>query len=911
MNYNQHQGQGEAASYLSQSNGDNQDSSSRRFLGSYHPQSQYHYAPEEQSHEFSSMVSNLMSNSASHQPAEEHEIRSAHQSYEQVMSHPGQHNSSEAVGNAAAVQALQRSNETGGGMGDMIKMAMSIASKMSGGNSSNSSSAGGGGGGSSQAIQQAAMMAMKLYMSKQASGSAGSGGSMGSLLGMLMGGGNKPQQQSSSGGGLGAMMGSLLGSGSQQPPPQQQQQQQHSSGGGGLGAMVGSLLGGSQGGSHGQQNSGSQGYSQQGHSQQQQGYGQQQQSYGQQQQGYGQQQQGYGQQQQGYGQQPSHQGNSQSNNNDGYHGYGPPPTGGQANPPQEGPDYAKLASGLMNKMMTFSDSSELPVIPLSPIAQSYILCTTALARATERLDEGKKTKPTVSVNITKSLIEDVRVEESRLDVLTKRMASMEAATAFFWDPNSLAKQIATVNSQLFGAVVLDKGALLRQDVQSTGLRRLMDFHKYLTHSMAHQLIYWTELAKLEPGAPTVVPAVRAKPSLVDHLVKVAYLLVHAYRDFSGLSAILTALDLPEVRRLKRLWKTCGHRTRESLRELKTLISPDATAYRACLGSQLALYGEGMTAIPWIQPHLAAIQQIATVYTAGDQEAENNPVLSAPGAHKMDLEVSTLELCQRSVAFNDASLSDVLAYLGHKKPSRRASHLKHIHLEGQVVMPPQNLNHLAPGDQLVHHWLVSRVYLQREHLISESNEVQPWEPDEATIDVETEAIRHTLSRRASVQPTESPPSMAPVEEEPVEEPVEEEPVEEEPVEEEEFVKGTSIVSTTKSKSALSPSAPEFIPLTKSTDNDSETWKGYPTPAEKEEDEEEVWKGYPGPAQPSPRRGSSQSETSEEWKGYHATKMEADWQRESAMKVQEYEWQGYTLETYNEDELDSSTMLHGKF
>ena len=41
------------------------------------------------------------------------------------------------------------------------------------------------------------------------------------------------------------------------------------------------------------------------------------------------------------------------------------------------------------------------------------------------------------------------------------------------------------------------------------------------------------------------------------------------------------------------------------------------------------------------------------------------------------------------------------------------------------------------------------------------------------------------------------------------------------------------------------------------------------------------------------------------------MEAVWQRESAMKVQEYEWQGYTLETYNEDELDSSTMMDGEF
>jgi hypothetical protein len=131
-----------------------------------------------------------------------------------------------------------------------------------------------------------------------------------------------------------------------------------------------------------------------------------------------------------------------------------------------------------------------------------------------------------------------------------------------------------------------------------------------------------------------------------------------------------------------------------------------------------------------------------------------------------------------------------------------------------------------------------------------------------------------------------------------------------VERDQDVSDSNVSKQTKSR--LSPSAPEFVPRDDkwTPDTDSETWNGYPVP---EEEDEEVWKGYPGPnsSTDSPRRTSSQSETSEEWKGYHATKMEATWQRESALKVQQHEWQGYTLETLDEDELDSSTMMDGEF
>lgn len=831
-------------------------------------------------------------------------------------------------------------------------------------------------------------------------------------------------------------------------------------------------------------------------------------------------------------------------------------------------------------------SSGLPVIPLSPIAQSYIICSNALNLATEKLTEAKKTNPPVQVGVLRGLLETSKVEAHRLNSLTRKMQSVEAATALFWDSDALARQIAVIDCQLYGNAFLDKRSLSQLDQEQTKLVHLVDFHHYLSHSVAHQLIYWAELVGNSELAAEVVPPVHpTKDSLVTHFVRVAYLLLHAYRDFSGFAAIVRALTFPEVRRLnKKLWHNCSSRTKDMFRELANLVSPgkNYAAYQVALRSKLELYVQGhgsmMIAVPWIQPHLLSIRSIVTAYTAGDNEDHmslGDIVLSAPGARKLDMELSVLELCQQNNCSSDFSLQDILSTGGlyqlkpsNKRASMAASAAKAIHIEGlrAAVIPVANLNHLAPGEQLTHHWLVSRVYLRKDQLINESIEVEPLKAGE-TITCDSDEFEETrfvqppvsraASRRTSFVPPEqqqqqqqqdqeqyveqelvdmsvkpsilaaenedsedddddeqngssdeggldathnatdqsnepaNTPLVAPVQEVIVEHEVtphpvtaettaahvtedtlsspaaaaaavvvpeesqpateeqddhveiiveqeqpfqemdplsvtlkdaEREPAESKQVElqsvepaavelqdvepkqvelkemkksvdnaeqEEEVqdvsaqqqeaeplkpdsneankatlapssVSSSNSTSASKQKSRLSPTAPEFVPgssnygqpkktdsivtstteekwcgypiqeedevATLTTNTESEKWVGYPVPVDKqavdqqqpehdqeEEEEDEVWKGYPGPnsSTDSPRRASSQSETSEEWKGYQATKMEATWQRESALKVQEHEWQGYALETLDEDELDSSTMMDGEF
>ncbi|KAL0095820.1 hypothetical protein F4703DRAFT_1727467 [Phycomyces blakesleeanus] len=585
------------------------------------------------------------------------------------------------------------------------------------------------------------------------------------------------------------------------------------------------------------------------------------------------------------------------------------------------------------------------------------------------------------------------------------MQSVQSATAFNWDPDVLAKQIAILNCQLFGCAVLKKQWLCQLDRQQTKLIPLLDFHRYLTHSIAHQVIYWAELMKCGPQAARVAPPVHPKDNLVSHLVRVAYLLLHAYRDFSGCAAILRALTMPEVRRLRRLWNHCPARTKDMFRELVQVISPlnNYQAYHEMLRHKIEIFSRDhqrrgsagiMIAIPWIDPHLLSIQSIITAYTAGDHFAEAmvasdsfdpvDLVLSSPGARKLAFVMSVLELCQHNSTTESIDLiEDALGLTAtNSTANKRASTLKPIHLEGLrvSVIPISDLNRLAPGDPVVNHWLVSRVYLRKDQLMDESIEVEPLMHNEqirSDSDDKTEIIipQTPISRRPSTVillpeeddvPEELQEQQEDVDSSAQADILREQVRQQELRQAESDKKKRRSIETTSSqhnsttskhtkKSRLSPTAPEFVPLKKTTntmyqaskewrqhspvssvksskrsqviDNDdqSEEWTGYVpsnldikgTAGGEEEDEDEIWKGYPGPVlsnesnETSPRRGSSQSESSEPWKGYEATKMESDWEHELTLKVRENDWQGYTLETLDEDELDSSTMLNGEF
>ncbi|KAG2179485.1 hypothetical protein INT44_006331 [Umbelopsis vinacea] len=374
----------------------------------------------------------------------------------------------------------------------------------------------------------------------------------------------------------------------------------------------------------------------------------------------------------------------------------------------------------------------LPLIPLSILTRNSLATAESLKKAKDALAAAKASAKSVSTETLRHLYENERIEKSRLEALNDQIQSVQSVTAFKWDADTIAKQIAIVNSQLYSHITLDNN-LAFSDPRGTHLLYFTDFHRYLTSNFTHQLIYWSEICRSNDGK-VVDPPVQHRDSLISHVVKIAYLLLHVYRDFSGCFAIMKALSSPEVRRIRRLWTQCPSRSKDLYKELVVLLSPtnNYRSYEDMLVKKLTMISSDsrskermMIAVPWFFPHLNRIRHIAQEYTAGGQDNKSDDkrqrLLSAPGAKKLNEVMAILRKCQSNSSSDWEDFGPT-------------STVKSVTLHGlrKSIDPPMDLLKLAPGNLGVYHWLVSRVYLTKQQLIDESMEVEPLMPGEELI-----------------------------------------------------------------------------------------------------------------------------------------------------------------------------------
>lgn len=371
----------------------------------------------------------------------------------------------------------------------------------------------------------------------------------------------------------------------------------------------------------------------------------------------------------------------------------------------------------------------LPLVPLSPLTKNKLVTAQALKKANEALNSAKASSKSTSTETLRHLYENERIEKTRLEALEEQIQSVQSVTSFKWDADTIARQIAIINCQLYRQIKLDNN-LAFSDPGESLLLYFTDFQRYLTSSFTHQLIYWSEISRASDGKD-IDPPIQHRDSLISHLVKVAYLLLHAYRDFSGCIAIMKALSSSEVRRIRRLWTQCPSRSKDLYKELVLLLSPanEYRSYRNTLVQKLNSFSSDprskdgmMIAIPWSLPHLNQIHHIAREYTAGGQDLvlddKRQRLLSAPGAKKLEEVMAVLRECQSNSSSEWEDLGTT-------------SMVKTIALSGirKGIDPPIDILKMAPGNLGVHHWLVSRVYLTKQQLIDESMEVEPLAPGE--------------------------------------------------------------------------------------------------------------------------------------------------------------------------------------
>lgn len=315
--------------------------------------------------------------------------------------------------------------------------------------------------------------------------------------------------------------------------------------------------------------------------------------------------------------------------------------------------------------------NRLPLIPVSPLIQASIETAKFLAKITQKLSSTPD-----DIILQKHL----SATKERLDQLTKNIESVQTSFLIEFSLQSIAQEIAYINSQLFRLVILDSAWIANFD-KRVNMIPLLDFHRYLSHALAHEVIYHSE------------------KDIISHLIQLAYLLLFVYRDFSGCTAILDCLQMPEVQRLENAWSQCPPKLIKTFKDLLPILSPEGQyeAYYQTLGSLTRSFLNQqhrpcMIAIPFVQAHLRIIHD-------------------APSA------IQLLKFCQQLV-----QIDPVL--------------LPHMQETSKRIKNVMNLEQLKTNPS-VYHWLVTRPYLTRSQLKLESLQIVPPADDEAVLKEEEE------------------------------------------------------------------------------------------------------------------------------------------------------------------------------
>lgn len=393
----------------------------------------------------------------------------------------------------------------------------------------------------------------------------------------------------------------------------------------------------------------------------------------------------------------------------------------------------------------------LPLIPLSPLTQTCIEYAKALAQTTKSLSETAivDASRSDSNSMITSLSKDLCKERENLDRLTKDIQSIQSKSIFDWDTYEIAKEIAFINCSLFRLVELNKSWMANFDKQSN-IVPLLDFHRYLSHSFAHQIIY----SAAEDGAESTTVKKRKSATRVNdntnavaQSIHLAYILLHVYRDFSGCTAILTSLQMPEVQRLEKLWSRCSLKIVSTYKELVKLLSPDkdyeAYYHHLWLHTNRFLNAtplkSRMIAVPFMQAHLTSIRNLIHTHSAVINSNKQSIVLSDAGKKMFLSMIHVLEFCQHLTQIDPTELnrpitlalaSRRLSSSSNKRSSTNNSGLK---LSISTCLELDKLHTSAK----TYHWIVSRPYLTRAQLHQESLQVEPLAIGEIELESEEE------------------------------------------------------------------------------------------------------------------------------------------------------------------------------
>ncbi|KAF9436801.1 hypothetical protein BGZ76_002943 [Entomortierella beljakovae] len=392
--------------------------------------------------------------------------------------------------------------------------------------------------------------------------------------------------------------------------------------------------------------------------------------------------------------------------------------------------------------LNMKTKKNVPMIPISPLTKQSLVNSYALSQVNQRLDQAKQgsssqgassASGTRDLAILRRLIEDIRIQKSKLDSVNALINSVSTSTVTSWDPDVIAKQLTVIDFQLFKDVSIPRD-LVRADRKISAAQRCIDFETYVAHSVAHLLLLeWNSSRQQSPtSSPASSKSHAAVPvNAVVHMIKVANILLNVYRNFNSFMAIMRALTSPEIKRMHKSWSGVNSKTKDSFKRLVQIYQAkdSARCYREVLIQKLDAFQDvgkdAVVAIPWMRYHMDEVKSIINSYLTGYENSGGfkNPILSAPGARKLSAVTELLTQC-RTNEFNSFDHQDRDEKPG--QPSANSKHREGVQIDGLKVplAPIWDLASLGSGDTALHHWLLSRPFLNKQQLIDESLEIEP-------------------------------------------------------------------------------------------------------------------------------------------------------------------------------------------
>lgn len=395
----------------------------------------------------------------------------------------------------------------------------------------------------------------------------------------------------------------------------------------------------------------------------------------------------------------------------------------------------------------------IPMIPISPLTKQSLLHSYALSQVTQKLEQAKHGSspqqqqhhqqsgagsPSLSANRDlahlRRLIEDVRIQRAKLDTVSIQIQSVASSTITSWDPDTIAKQLTIIDTLLFKDVAIPRDLVRAgRHHHNSRAQNCIDFENYIAHSFAHLLLLeWIAVRQASPAtSPSASKSHNHAPvNAVAHTIRIAHILLHVYRNFNGFRALMRALTSPEIKRMHKLWSGVPSKTKDTYRRLVAIYQDQAEqgGYKGALIQKLDAFQDvgrdAMVAIPWMRYHQDEVKSIIQSYLTGQESSGGSTdiVLSAPGARKLSAVTALLLQCRS----NDPGNFDRQETDSRSGPVSHTKHREPVQVDGlkTPLSPVWDLISLGAGDVTLHHWLLSRPFLNKQQLIDESLEIEP-------------------------------------------------------------------------------------------------------------------------------------------------------------------------------------------